>query len=428
MEDGQRGLRLNTRRARRPTACGDTEDCLFDPEPVHHPVADALEAISAWLDAHPELLDGITADPAAAARGRAGLSCETVLRCAVLKHLRQETWRGLEFTLRDSASARRFVRAEPNRLPKKSALQATVGAAAPDTWERVNRCLLRTAHDSGVETGARLRVDSTVTETHILAPADSRLLYNGIRLLTRVLRQARQHLGGEAIAFHDHRRAAKRRYLEAGAQRGRERRAHTYRRLLRPARRALGHVDGALPVVATTHAPWAHRWTRDVPHYAELLRRVMDQAERRVLPGESVPAADKIVSLFEPRADIVRKGGRDTFYGHKVNLATGRGGLVLDAVVEPGNPPDSTRCLTMLERHQEHYGAVPGQCPRTPPSTVATPRATTSRRPRHSAWRMSCSTRRAASYRPQRRCSPRDPRVVGATIRYISEKQARRRA
>ena len=110
-----------------------------------------------------------------------------MLRCAVLKHLRQETWRGLEFTLRDSASARRFVRADAARLPKKSALQATVGAVRPDTWERVNLCLLRAARDCGVETGPRMRVDSTATETHILAPADSRLPYDGVRVLTRLL-------------------------------------------------------------------------------------------------------------------------------------------------------------------------------------------------------------------------------------------------
>ena len=62
------------------------QQSLFDPEPVHHPVADALEAISAWLDAHPELLDAIAADLGTAACGRAGLNCETVLRCAILKH------------------------------------------------------------------------------------------------------------------------------------------------------------------------------------------------------------------------------------------------------------------------------------------------------------------------------------------------------
>ena len=335
---------------------------LFAPEPVDHPIADALEAISAWLDAHPGLLDAVADDlgaTGASSRGREGLSCETVLRCAVLKHLRQETWRGLEFTLRDSVSARRFARVDEMRLPKKSALQATIGAVRADTWERVNRCLLRASHDAGVETGERMRVDSTVTETHILAPVDSRLLSDGVRVLTRLLVVARERLGAEALAFHDHRRAAKRRHLEARAQRGRARRVQTYRQLLRLARHTLSYLEVALPVVAATPAPWARRWCHDALHYSDLLRRVMDQSVRRVLKGETVPAADKIVSLFEPHTDIVRKGGRDTFYGHKVNLVTGRSGLVLDAVVESGNPPDSTRCLAMLERHREHYGQTP---------------------------------------------------------------------
>ena len=100
------------------------------------------------------------------------------------------------------------MRADAARLPKKSALQATVGAVRPDTWERVNRCLLRVVRDCGVETGARMRVDSTVTETHILAPADSRLLYDGVRVLTRLQGEARQQLGADAVPFHDHRRTA----------------------------------------------------------------------------------------------------------------------------------------------------------------------------------------------------------------------------
>ena len=339
-----------------------TQTSLFDPEPVDHPVGAALEAMSAWLDAHPELLDMVAADLGAGdarCRGRRGLSCETVLRCAVLKHLRQETWRGLEFALRDSQSARRFARVDTTRLPKKSALQASVGSVGADTWERINRRLLRAAQDAGMERGDRVRIDSTVVETHILAPEDSRLLFDGVRVLTRLLAQARRHLGADTIVFHDHRRAAKRRALEARSQRGPERRARTYRKLLRLAERTLGHVDAALPAVAATPAPWTVRWVHDANACGALLRRVMDQATRRVLHGETVPAPEKVVSLFEPHTDIVRKGGRKTHYGHKVNLATGRGGLVLDAVVETGNPPDSTRCVAMLERHIEHYGAAP---------------------------------------------------------------------
>jgi transposase, IS5 family len=80
-----------------------------------------------------------------------------------------------------------------------------------------------------------------------------------------------------------------------------------------------------------------------------------------VFGGESVPAGEKIVSLFEPHADIIVKGGRDVEYGHKLNLTSGRSGLILDVVIEGGNPADSDRFLPMLERHIAAYGRAPRQ-------------------------------------------------------------------
>ena len=239
---------------------------LFDPPAIDHPLADGLERASVWLDEHPELLDEIAADLGAdtgAARGRHGLTCETILRCAVLKHLRQETCRGLEFALRDSRSAQRFARVDTARLPKKSALQAALGAVSATTWERINRHLLGVASAAGIETGNRLRIDSTVTHTHILEPADSRLLYDGIRVLSRLLGTARKRLGPQVVVFHDHRRAAKRRTLEIGSRSRRgARRSKTYRKLLRLAQRTLGYAEGALPAVASAAPPWAVSWTQ----------------------------------------------------------------------------------------------------------------------------------------------------------------------
>ena len=342
----------------------NAQTSLFDPRAVDHPVADDLERASGWLDAHPELLDEVAADLGArsgSGLGRRGLSCETVLRCAVLKHLRQESYRGLEFALRDSLSARRFARVGASRLPGKSALQATVGAIRAETWERIDRVLLEAARDAGVESGDRVRIDSTAVETHILEPSDSRLLCDGVRVLTRLLFAARKELGAEAVRFHDHRRAAKRRHLEIGSQRGAEKRARTYRGLLRLVARTVGYVEAALPAVSAAGTPWARSWAESAAEYGDLLARVVDQTRRRVFDGEKVPASEKVASLFEPHTDIIRKGGRKTHYGHKVNFATGRSGLVLDAVVEDGNPADSARCLPMLERHVERRGAAPSR-------------------------------------------------------------------
>jgi IS5 family transposase len=94
-------------------------------------------------------------------------------------------------------------------------------------------------------------------------------------------------------------------------------------------------------------------------HFLPLVRKVIDQTERRVLHGEPVPAQDKIVSIFEPHTDIIRKDRRATYYGHKVTLSTGRSGLVLDVVVEDGNPADSTLAIRSTERHAALFGSPP---------------------------------------------------------------------
>ena len=105
----------------------------------------------------------------------------------------------------------------------------------------------------------------------------------------------------------------------------------------------------------------AERWRAQLGHYLPLIERILVQSEQRVLEGRPVPASDKLVSLFEPHADIIVKGARDVQYGHKLNLATGKSGLILDVVVETGNPADAERFLPMLERHIARCGVPPRQ-------------------------------------------------------------------
>lgn len=74
-----------------------------------------------------------------------------------------------------------------------------------------------------------------------------------------------------------------------------------------------------------------------------------------------MPACEKIVSIFEAHTDIIVKGARDVQYGHKLNLSTGRSGLILDVVIEDGNPADADRLIPMLDRHIAQYGKAPRQ-------------------------------------------------------------------
>jgi IS5 family transposase len=133
-----------------------------------------------------------------------------------------------------------------------------------------------------------------------------------------------------------------------------------YRELIKITRATLAYLDQAAAQLAIVLAPAIDLWQAKVRHYRPLIERIVAQTERRVLHGEPVPASEKLVSLFEPHADIIRKG-RAVAYGHKLNLTTGRSGLILDIVVEAGNPADSERLLPMLERHIAFYGQAPRQ-------------------------------------------------------------------
>jgi IS5 family transposase len=101
-------------------------------------------------------------------------------------------------------------------------------------------------------------------------------------------------------------------------------------------------------------------WQANIGHYRPLMERIIAQSERRVLGAEPVPAAEKLVSLFEPHADIIRNG-REVAYGHKLNLTTGRSGLILDWQSKRVIRPTGGRLLPMLERHIALYGKPPRQ-------------------------------------------------------------------
>ena len=291
--------------------------------------------------------------------GRRGLPAECVLRCAVLKQYRQLSYEELAFYLSDSMSFRAFARLPVNQFPKKSALHKTISAIRSQTWEAINRHLLKTAATDRIETGRVIRLDSTVTLCPIHQPTDNSLLWDAMRLMVRLLRRVQTVPGVPKMHWRNRSRQARKHNRAIEYSRGQTRRLHHYKVLInacRASQQDLYLVETKLAGLLAAER-WLTQYRTDMP----LICRIIEQAERRVLQGQQVPSPQKLVSLFEPHTDIIRKGGRDVFYGHKLTLTTGRSGLILDMIIEDGNPADAERFLPILDRHIELYNKPPRQ-------------------------------------------------------------------
>ena len=333
---------------------------------VDHPLARELERMSAIVDALPETVLVVLHACIVAAggdpdKGREGMSAEQVLRAMVIKQMTGSTYKELAFHLQDSSTFRGFCRLAMGESFSKSTLQKNIKCITAETWELVNRHLVTYAKGQKIEFGKKTRTDCTVVESNIHEPSDSSLLWDSVRVLTRLMTKARDEVSSK-LSFTAHTRRARRRALGILNAKRTEDRTRLYRDLLvvtgwviEDARRIVGELKDIQGVDAFLLL------LTELEHYLPLVERVGQQTTRRVLNGESVPASEKIVSIFEPHTDIIVKDRRDTFYGHKICLTTGASGLLLDVVIEDGNPADSTLASRMIGRIKGIFGKAPRQ-------------------------------------------------------------------
>jgi IS5 family transposase len=285
-------------------------------------------------------------------QGRHGLSADTTLRTLLYQKMFQLSYRELEFVLCDSITARQFCRIE-GKGPSRSTLQRAIKRVRPATLESINRLLIGWCVDEGIEDGRTVAIDATVMEAHIAAPTDSKLLCElictGARLLSRAARQAN-------VMFVNHSRLARRRHLAAHHARRKAAREPHYRELLWAARRTVTWLSAVSERLDQNQ----HTLRGQLAELARVGRRVISQAERRVLRKESVPVDDKVVSLHAPHVDIIIKDNRQTYFGHKLFAATSEtSGLIVDMLMLRGNPADSQLTVHTVVRAAAALDVIP---------------------------------------------------------------------
>ncbi|HWL84965.1 MAG TPA: ISNCY family transposase [Polyangiaceae bacterium] len=297
--------------------------------------------------------------------GREGMTAEQVLRALVVKQRLGLSYEELAFQLADSTSIRAFCRIPLSATPpKKSTLQSNIKRVTAKTVEKVNQLLIRYAQEQKIEMGRKVRSDCTVVETNIHEPSDSSLLWDCVRVLVRLMMQAKEEFGA---SFNSRRRRAKRRAMGILNAKSKEQRVALYRDLLKVTEETMRQANKVVEQLQNIEVSCVEQLSRvqaiecGIKDVFEHAKRVVEQTERRVLRGESVPATAKVVSIFEPHTDIIIKDRRDTLYGHKICLTSGASGLVLDLVVERGNPADSSLACKMVQRVAIVLGRIPKQ-------------------------------------------------------------------
>lgn len=337
---------------------------------IDHPHAAELEGISQILDANPIIyewvLQDLTRNITYTGAGAEGMSAEQVVRAAIVKQMEGYSYEDLAFHLLDSVCYRGFCRIGiAHKGFHKSALCNNIKAISAETWEAINRILVAYGEDKDIEKGKEARIDCTVVSSNIHEPTDSSLLWDGVRVLTRMLGQINERFDEIDILFSDHTKRAKRRMLAILNAKTQKARKKQYEDLLKVTHRTVKYAENAVsalkdhPFENLSLVQTAYDMAEDLNEVIRLTYRVIDQTTRRVIHGESVPASEKVVSIFEPHTDIIIKDRRDTFFGHKVCLTGGISNLITDCVILDGNPADTDLTDQMFDRHKEIYGHYP---------------------------------------------------------------------
>jgi IS5 family transposase len=347
------------------TALGKPED-LMDP---------ILRFIDALLEDE-ELVDRVhqmlrRRRAQSARRGRYGTPAEVVLRLQVLKQLKGWSFEQLEWEVKGNVAYRHFCRIHAGKVPDSTTMvrhgQLLHGALRP-MFDRI----VQQALEQHVTSGRKMRIDTTVVEAPIRYPTDSGLCEDGVRVLRRTM--SRLVEAGVKLSFKLRHvgRSVSRRMREIGqalrlrGEAAKEAIKKPYRRLLRITARLVRQAEATIEQAAAQKAKVSkaarmkiERGLAILCEMAPRVRRVVQQTRARIVRGVT-NSKTKLISLFEPHAQILRRGKlhRPTEFGQMVKVQEAEGSIVTDIGVVP-EKNDTPLLVPAVERHIEVFGRAP---------------------------------------------------------------------
>ena len=363
---------IEARRVQRTFGDGFVAECVADLQEAWMRHADTILADDALVAAVYEALG--RRHPKSRTRGRRAAPAEMVLRLLVLKHLRHWSYAILEREVRANLVYRDFTRIGGGKVPDAKTMGRWGVAVGPAVIEALHGRLIAIARQLQVVAGRKMRLDTTVVETNIHYPTDSSLLGDGVRVLTRTMKKVAAIAGHVGATLRDRRRSVKHRLLEIGriarskgAQR-QERLTLAYRRLLSATSRVVGQAKRFAREIAAgvkrsgdvLQQAALDGWRQELDTFVPRVQQVMRQTRARIFGGDT-HVEDKLLSLFEPSTEVIRKGkaGKPNEFGKMVKLQEAEQQIITAYVVYHQRPSDSDLLIPALDTHAETFGCVP---------------------------------------------------------------------
>jgi len=315
-----------------------------------------------------------TRHPQSRTRGRRGAPAEMVLRLLVLKHLRNWSYATVEREVRGNLVYRDFTRIGGGKVPDAKTMGRWGVAIGPAVIEDLHRRLIAIAQQQHVVEGRTMRVDTTVVETNIHYPTDSSLLGDGVRVLTRTMKKVTAIVGTVGATLRDRSRSVRHRLWEIGriarskgAQR-QEKLTRAYQHLLAATSRVVGQAKrfsreigaGVKRSRDVLQQAALEGWRQELDTFVPRVQQVLRQTRARILGGDT-HAEDKLLSVFEPSTEVIRKGkaGKPNEFGKMVKLQEAEQQIITEYVVYERRPSDSDVLIPALGAHERTFGHVP---------------------------------------------------------------------
>ena len=328
-------------------------------------------AISQVLDDNPEILSAVHKDllklSEGDAEGREGdYTSENILRALIVQHLEGLPFREAVIRIGSDPFLQDFLRMRKRAVMDYSFLDKCFLVIRPQTWRRVNELLGQYGIAEEMVSTNVIRTDTTVVESNIHYPTDASLLWDTWRVASRLLAQARE-IFSESCPHRFHDRKIKRLYLYV--TRYLPSKSESRQRKVKAAFRTLIERTGWIVAIAEEFCAQAASRANsalvaialELKAYLPSMKKIVTTARRAQIEGETVPASDRVFSLFEQHTELIKRGRREkpVEFGHKVLLCQTVEKFITDYEVYEKQLADCELTESVIQRHEKLFGTRP---------------------------------------------------------------------